>query len=322
MYDPEIAMSPRTIWLVSDIVTKLTKFEAIGHPSLMLRRANRIKTVRSSLAIEGNTLTLEQVTDIVNGKRVLGSPREILEVKNALECYDSIGSVDITDMDDLLRMHGIMMRDLLDDAGGFRTSAVGVFAGRKLIHMGSPSEDVPTLVHDLLGRLATTDHHPLIASCVFHYELENIHPFSDGNGRMGRLWQTAILSSWSPDMAWVPVESVVRLHQQEYYDAIEESRSAGNPGPFIDFMLGAIDEALSSDTSDLLAPVPETSGLSRVEASVLEMIERGTFVNNAAAAEMLSVSERTVARAVKTLREGGFIERVGSDRNGRWRTVG
>ncbi len=319
MMAPPFTVSAKAIGLVSDISIGLTKLTIGGSlPSPMLRRANMIKSIQSSLAIENNSLTLSQVTDVIDGKRVLGSAREIQEAKNAFDCYDRLPEMDPYSIDDLLSTHGMMMRHLLDDAGRFRASGVGIYAGKELIHMAPPPDLVPSLMADLFDWLRNSDDHPLIKGCVFHYEFEFIHPFSDGNGRTGRLWHTAIMASWVPEMAWVPVESVVRERQSGYYDAMATSTSAADSGPFIDFMLEAIRDALDEAV--------EASGahgvrLNPTEDHLLEMIRTGAYINAAEAAEALSVSERTILRALKSLRDRGLIERDGPRKNGRWRTV-
>ncbi len=277
----------------------------------------RLRSIHSSLAIENNTLSLEQITDIIDGKGVLGNPREIQEVRNAFECYDFMPSADPNSIDDLLRIHGIMMRYLADDAGRFRHSGVGVFSDKGLVHMAPPADLVPGLMGDLFGWLRESDDHPLIKGCVFHYELEFIHPFSDGNGRMGRFWYTLILSEWMESLAWVPVESVIWGRRSEYYDAIGRSTSLGDSGPFIDFMLEALRDALEG----LPRPPVSAYGLSRTESAVFDMIRDGMFLNIDAAAEDLNVSARTVSRALAVLKGRGLVERVGSDRKGSWRAV-
>ena len=319
MATPPFTVSAKAISLVSDISIKLTRLTIGGSPpSPMLRRVNMIRSIQSSLAIENNSLTVSQVTDVIDGKRVLGNAREIQEVKNAFYCYDKLSDINPYDMDDMLSVHGMMMRYLLDDAGRFRASGVGIFAGKELIHMAPPPDLVPPLMTELFDWLNSSEDHPLIKGCVFHYEFEFIHPFSDGNGRIGRLWHTAIMASWIPEMAWVPVESVVRERQSEYYDAIAASTSAADSGPFIDFMLEAIRDALDD--------VAKTSGtygieLNPTENHLLGMIRSGTYTNASMAAEALSVSERTISRALKSLREKGLIMREGTDKTGRWRAT-
>ena len=319
MATPPFTVSAKAISLVSDISIRLTRLTIGGSPpSPMLRRVNMIRSIQSSLAIEKNSLTVSQVTDVIDGKRVLGNAREIQEVKNAFDCYDKLLDINPYDMDDLLSVHGTMMRYLLDDAGRFRTGGVGVFAGKELIHMAPPSDLVPALMTDLFDWLRKSEDHPLIKSCVFHYEFEFIHPFSDGNGRIGRLWLTAIMASWIPEMAWVPVESVVRERQSEYYSAIATSITAADSGPFIDFMLEAICDALDG--------VAKSSGihataLNPTENHLLGMIRSGTYANASMAAEALSVSERTIFRALKSLKEKGLIVREGTDKTGVWRAT-
>ncbi len=206
-----------------------------------LRRVGRIKSIHSSLAIENNTLTFEQVIDIVSGKQVVGPAREIQEVKNALEAYKEIQNADPFSTPDLLRIHKIMMTGLVDNPGLFRFGQVGVFDGDgNVVHIAPPATRVPELIGNLFEWLKTSKTHPLIKSCVFHYEFEFIHPFSDGNGRMGRLWQTIILNAWKPIFAWIPLESIVKERQKEYYDAITQSTKLGNSDPFIMYMLKAI----------------------------------------------------------------------------------
>ncbi|MGN0685040.1 MAG: Fic family protein [Gemmiger sp.] len=210
-----------------------------------LRRINRIRTIHGSLAIEQNTLSLEQVTAVLKGKRVLAPPKDIAEVKNAYEIYERLDELDPYSVDDLLTAHGIMTRGLVEESGMFRTRPVGVVDSEgHVLHFGTLPQYVPDLVMELLEWAKTSEVHMLIRSCVFHYELELIHPFADGNGRVGRLWHTLLLSKWNPVFAWLPVESIIHDRQQEYYDAINASNDAGESTPFIGFMLSAIKASL------------------------------------------------------------------------------
>lgn len=224
---------------ISEAIGRLTAF-ADQAGTLRLRRVNRIRTVHGSLAIEGNTLSEEQITAILDGKRVIAPPREVLEAKNALAAYDRFDTWRPESEQDLLAAHRILMSGLIEDAGRYRRGGVGVMAGQQVIHMAPPAERVVQLMADLFGWLAATDVHPLIASSVFHYEFEFIHPFADGNGRMGRLWQSLILARWNQLFADIPVESLIFEHQAEYYHALNESSSRADSAPFIAFMLRMI----------------------------------------------------------------------------------
>jgi len=230
--------------LITEGVTKLTiNNEELSNP--LLRRENEIKTIHSSLAIENNSLSLDQVTDIINGKRILGPSKEITEVKNAFETYEMLMNFNPFSIDDLLKAHSILMRDLVQDNGQFRTGGVGVYAGKKLIHIAPQAKFIPELMIDLFRWLSeNTDIHPLIRSCVFHYEFEFIHPFSDGNGRMGRLWQTLLLSNWRKVFRWLPVESLVKDRQIEYYDVLGACDKEAESTKFIEYMLKNIFESL------------------------------------------------------------------------------
>jgi Fic family protein len=212
----------------------------------LLRRENRIKTIHSSLAIENNSLSLEQVTAIIDGKRVLGPPSEIVEVKNAFEVYNLLLSFNPYSIPDMLKAHKILMDELNKEAGVFRSGGVGVFDGQVVIHMAPPTQRVPELIGQLLFWAEHSSAHPLIKSCVFHYEFEFIHPFADGNGRMGRMWQTLLLYQWKKIFAWLPVETLIRERQSKYYnDAISVSTKNSDSAPFIEFLLQAILDTLS-----------------------------------------------------------------------------
>lgn len=232
------------ISLITEIVAEITiNNQELSSPKL--RRENKIKTIQATLAIEQNTLSIEQVTDIINGKRVLGHPKEITEVKNSIELYDKLVELDPFDIKDMLKAHGVLMKGLINDNGKYRTGGVGVFAGERLIHMAPQAKLVPDLMIDLFRWLSTnTTIHPLIRSCVFHYEFEFIHPFSDGNGRMGRLWQTILLSNWKKVFKWVPVESLVKERQQEYYDVLGICDNEAESTKFIEYMLRNIYDTL------------------------------------------------------------------------------
>ncbi|MCL2337186.1 MAG: Fic family protein [Firmicutes bacterium] len=229
---------------ISELVGAVTiKSETSANPQL--RRENQIKSIHSSLAIENNSLSLEQMTDVINGKRILGAANEIREVKNAYEVYKLLLTFDPFSIADLLKAHQILMAGLTNQAGLFRSGGVGVFAGEQLVHMAPLARVVPKLVNDLINWVKISDAHLLIKSCVFHYEFEFIHPFADGNGRMGRLWQTLILSRWKPLFAWLPVETLIRERQQEYYNVLAAADSAADATPFIEFMLYVIRDALA-----------------------------------------------------------------------------
>lgn len=226
-----------TVAKISEMLGVLSATHFSDSLSPRLRRSNTIKTVQASCAIEGNELTVEQVTAILEGKTVLGAPREIQEIKNALDLYEMIDSFDGTSRDSLLKGHKVLMMGLLTDAGQFRKGGVGIKKGDKLMHLAPPAENVPALINDLIKWVKSSDVHPLIVSSVFHYEFEFIHPFSDGNGRMGRFWQTLLLKEWNPIFAYVPIETVVRENQEEYYHSLNESNRSGTSTPFVTFIL-------------------------------------------------------------------------------------
>ena len=273
---------------ISEIVGRITSWEHMN-ANPKLRRNNRIRTIHASLAIENNTLSLEQVTAIINGKRVLGAPAEIREVQNAYQAYDQLLSFDPYSLNDLLRAHGMLMNDLVSEAGVFRSSGVGVFNGERLIHMAPPAELVHGQISDLLAWARNSKTHPLIKSCVFHYEFEFIHPFADGNGRMGRMWHTLLLYQWKPLFAWLPVESVIRERQEEYYAALRMADSVGQSTPFVEFLLDAVLDALHEIEADA-APEANASPTLRLlleklgdeELSAGELMQRLGLKNRAA----------------------------------------
>jgi len=251
-YHPPFALTPRLIDLVSQISEELGRCAAAeGAISPRLRRENRIRSIHASLAIENNSLSLEQVTAILEGKRIRGLPREIQEVKNAIAAYELLETLNPSSQRDFLTAHATLMQSLADDAGRFRTGGVGIYQGKRLVHMAPPAERVPYLVKDLFAWMKSTDLHPLLASAALHYEIEFIHPFSDGNGRIGRLWQTVVLSKWKPQLAFLPVESVVHDRQAAYYKALAASDQQANVAPFAEFILQALlDAVLTSSNSD------------------------------------------------------------------------
>lgn len=233
--------------LVADISKMLGRLSILEeqHTSVQLRRTNRIKTIYGSLSIEQNSLRLEQVTAVLDGKRVLAPPKDIAEVKNAYEIYDRLDTLDPYSVEDLLRAHEVMERGLLDEAGQFRAGNVGVVdTNGNVLHFGTLPQYVPESVEKLMAWTKESPLPMLIKSSIFHYEFELIHPFADGNGRLGRLWQTLLLSKWEPLFAWLPVESIIHDRQSAYYDAINQSNAAADSTVFIEFMLNAIKTAL------------------------------------------------------------------------------
>ncbi len=241
-YQPPYSITPAILKCIEEIGEVLGQWSvsSTGPDTPRLRRANRIKTIQASLEIENNTLDLEQITALMEGKRVLGSPREIQEVKGAFSAYEALDQWTPNSVDDLLQAHRLLMDELVDQAGAFRQKGVGITKGKEVVHVAPPANRVLELMKDLMAWLKKTDEHPLVSSCVFHYEFEFIHPFMDGNGRLGRLWQTLILSQWKPIFAWLPVETVIRDRQTDYYDALSRADQSGNATVFVEFMLGAL----------------------------------------------------------------------------------
>ena len=245
-YQPPLTLTPQMLALAAEISEQVGLLTAQREAALtpQLRRGNRIRTIQASLAIENNTLSVEQVTAVLDGKRVLGLPREIQEVRNAFAAYEVMPGWQPHSQADLLAAHGLLMQGLIDDAGRYRQGGVGIYREGRLLHMAPPASRVASLMQDLLRWLGASDWHPLIASCVFHYEFEFIHPFADGTGRMGRLWQTLILSQWRPVLAYLPVETVIRDQQEAYYAALAAADQAAEATPFVEFMLAALRQAL------------------------------------------------------------------------------
>ena len=343
-YTPPFTVSAKAISLIADISAQIERYairleQADG---LLLRKANRIKTIYSSLAIEGNTLGEEMVRDIINGKPVVAPPREVQEVRNAIRAYELYPELDPFNVKDLLRAHGVMMQALIDSAGRFRSGDVGVFDGERCVHMGPPAMRVPALMGDLFGWLKRSQDHLLIRSCVFHFEFEYIHPFADGNGRIGRLWQSLILGKMSPVFEHLPVENMVHSNQMQYYDAIHRSITQNDSGPFIEFMLGEILKALKTHQGDPIGTVPNNvhgTVPGKVPNKVPEKLRNkhpeipaaawdvmSCVINNpkATAVEVgiiLGISDRMVRKYIAALREAGLLVREGGAKGGRWRVV-
>ena len=252
-YIPPYEITDEMLELVSEVMENLGKLSSVNELEKLprLRRVSRIKSIHSSLAIENNTLTIEQVTDVINGKRVLGPQKDITEVQNANFAYNKLDDIDPYNLKDLLMIHGIMMNGLVKEAGKLRTGQVGVYNQKgEVVHLAPPAEFVPGQIEQLFDWVKTSKANMLIKSSVFHYEFEFIHPFNDGNGRTGRLWQTALLASWKPIFAWIPIESIIKNNQEEYYKAITLSTSQGKSNIFILFMLDAIDKAIKDLITD------------------------------------------------------------------------
>ena len=232
---------------ISEQVGRITVLQE-GTISPHLRRENRIRTIHSSLAIEHNSLSLEQVTAILDGKRVLGNPNEIKEVQNAYEAYELMLRLNPASVDDLLKAHKLMMNGLVSENGRFRSGGVGVFDGEVLIHMAPPAEFVPEHIQNLFAWYQKSELHPLIKSAIFHYEFEFIHPFADGNGRMGRMWHSLLLGKWKEMFFWLPIEELIQSRQKEYYDALGAADKQADSAGFVELMLEIIRDSLKEVT--------------------------------------------------------------------------
>lgn len=322
-YQPPYSLTSEIVSLVADIAEQVGRLSATHEfdMDLRLRRINRIRTITGSLAIEGNTLTEDQITAILEGKTVLAPPRELQEARNALAVYEQLSKWNGVKERDLLAAHKQLMRGLLDHPGIYRTSGVGVMAGKKVLHMAPQAGRVPRLMAQLFDWLRSSKEHPLIASSVFHYQFEFIHPFADGNGRMGRLWQTLLLSHWQPAFAWLPVESLVYQQQAGYYRAIKESTAAADCAPFIRFMLGCIHDAIIKATlktpveAPVKAPVERAA---RTPQKILALLSQQPELTLAEVAQAIGRSLRAVERAVVKLQQENKLRYHGPKKGGHW----
>ena len=306
-------------------ITVMSNMENKPH----LRKNNRIKSIHSSLKIEANSLSLSQVRDVINGKLVLGEAKEIQEVKNAYNAYKKIAEIDPYSIEELKKFHGIMTKYIVEESGDFRSGEEGVFNGEECIFMAPPARFVPQLMNELFGWMKEVKDqmHPLILSSVFHYEFVFIHPFTDGNGRMARLWHTAILAKWNPIFEYIPIESQIEKFQDDYYDAIAKCHVEGESTVFIEFMLTQIDNILAellnqmtnSTTDDAILDADGANhGADNMESRLLSGLKQNPYITQTDLAKELSLSRRTVQRIMKELMNDGKIKRVGSTRTGHW----
>jgi Fic family protein len=291
-YQPNFTITPNILSLVAEISEKVGNLSAknIQKTDLKLHRISKLRSVQGSLAIEGNTLDENQISDILNGKKVFAPPSEILEVKNAIKAYGELNNWKSINEKHLLNSHQILMQNLIDGAGKYRNSGVGVMQGDRVIHMAPPANQVPRLMGDLFTWLKTSEYHPLIKSAIFHYEFEFIHPFSDGNGRVGRLWQTLILQEWQGIFNYLSIESVIYKHQQDYYNAIQQSTKDNDCVAFVEFMLMVIVASFNNITPQVAPqPTPQVKRLlnkikgemSKAELmSILKLKDGKNFRNN------------------------------------------
>lgn len=293
---------------IAELVGKLTSANQLStNPTL--RKANRIRTIHGSLAIEQNTLSLEQVTAVLNGKQVLAPPKDIAEVKNAYEIYERLDELDPYSVDNLLIAHRIMTKGLIEESGVFRSRPVGVVDQEgHILHFGTLPQYVPDLVMELLSWVKNSDVHMLIRSCVFHYEFELIHPFADGNGRVGRLWHTLLLSKWNPAFAWLPVESMIHAHQREYYAAINTANGAGESTAFIEFMLSTIKASLidAIRTSDEMSDEMVDKATLRW-GKIKAFLDTHDYIMNADVRVLCGVSAATANRILSGLVTDGKL---------------
>jgi len=324
-YTPPFNITPRIldlVSLISEIIGKLEVLEPIAMTP-KLRKANKIKTITGTLAIEGNTLGIDKVTAILDGKRVMGSMREIAEVNGAIKVYDKLSTFDYKKLDDLLLSHKMLMEEILNNAGSFRSSNVGVGGEDGVVHVAPPHGHVSSLMQELFSWLNTSDIHPLIKSSVFHYEFEFIHPFIDGNGRIGRLWQSLILYKWKSIFSVIPIESVIKETQQEYYNVLEASGTMGESTPFIEFMLEAILKACENELingKNVLTNVPTNVPIKRLD-KILSLIADNSSITIDQLAQLCKVSDKTIKRDITKLKEQGLLERHGSLKSGFWKLL-
>lgn len=309
---PPYKITNKILNLISSVSEKIgeVKSARLIKPPTELRKRNRIKTIQSSLEIEGNTLTVLQITDLLDNKRVLAPQKDIFEVKNAINVYENLNKFKVYEIKSLCSAHKMLMNKLVKNAGNLRNSDVGIVKGNQIAHLAPPGEMVYPLLKDLFSYLKDDEDIILIKSCVFHYEFEFIHPFVDGNGRMGRLWQTMILKEYSPVFEFLPIETIVKEKQQDYYNALGKSDGQGESTLFIEFMLDIINSALE----DLL----KTQQLSSTNNDRIELFKEVIGNNEFSRQDYMrhnkDISSATASRDLKSAVENGKLIKLGDKR--------
>lgn len=308
-YSPPYTITTNIVNLISQITEEIVKVEidekSIATPKL--RKENRIKTLAGTLEIEGNYMGEEKITSLIDGKRVLGTELEISEVKGAIAAYKELENYNYRSVGDLLKAHNILMNSILTSAGEYRHVAVQV--GK---HIAPKAEFVNGLMNDLFNWLIESDEHPLIKSCVFHYEFEFIHPFSDGNGRIGRLWQSLILYNWRTIFSLIPTESIIRDNQESYYKALEDSGESGDSTIFVEFMLNVILDSIKSSVNSSVKSSVNT------EDKILSFFRENPNATIKEIADKLELTTRAIEKQISSLKANGRLTRVGSARKGTW----
>lgn len=314
---PPYSITGKILKLVASISEKIGEVNSahLTKPPTELRKKNRIKTIHSSLEIEGNTLTLEQITAIIENKRVIGPKKDILEVKNAIAVYDYLDKLNPFSFESFCEAHGILMNGLVESAGRLRNKSVGIVKGSEIAHIAPPSEMLKPLMNDLFDYLKNDDDLILIKSCVFHYEMEFIHPFIDGNGRMGRLWQTLILKDAYPVFEFLPVETLIKERQDNYYEALGKSDNTGESTLFIEFMLEIILESLEE-----LLNIQNVSLLNIDRINLFKsIIKEDYFSRKDYLKNFREISSATASRDLQYAVENRLIEKIGDKNLTRYR---
>lgn len=314
---PPYEITHKILALIVSISEQIGAINAahLNKPPTELRKKNRIKTIQSSLEIEGNTLTVEQITNLLDNKRVLAPQKDILEVKNAIAVYEQLLEFDVYNLKSLCKAHSVLMKDLVDNPGKLRTSSVGIVKGSQIAHLAPPGEMVAPLMNDLFNYLKQDHDILLIKSCVFHYEFEFIHPFVDGNGRMGRLWQTLILKEHSPVFEFLPIESLIKEKQQEYYQVLGASDSQGSSTVFIEFMLEIIQNALADLLKHQNFSLTNTDRISHFKDRIgTELFSRQEYLR-----AFKEISPATASRDLKLAVENEIIGKQGDKNTTRYR---
>jgi Fic family protein len=334
-YTPLFSITPAITALVYRIAGSLERIKIIQERVLspQLRRTNRIRTIHSSLFIEANTLSFDEVADVIDGKKVAGPAKDIQEVKNAMAAYQTLLDCNPYNAKDLLSQHKALMDSLVKEAGVFRRGNVGVFDKETglAVHVAPPSRQVPGLMEQLLDWVKSSELPQVVKSCIFHYEFEFIHPFADGNGRMGRMWQTLLLYQENPVFGWLPVETLVAQRQMDYYNAIQESTRQTDSGVFALFMLQALYDALEDlrKSQEVSSGIPDNERINEriserinaAEQATLDAIVANPHADYNELSRSIKKSYSTVQRSVQRLKALGYIERVGSNKNGYWRIL-